>query len=164
MSLGRHPPPNPTPRVQKPASDAGVESDRVCELSNVCAGDFGNFCHGIDEADFGGEERVRRHLHELCCRIVGDDERSVCGDGGRIDLVEQRRRVRTCFTSGHSVDEAIGDNCVLHGEPFAQKLGVPGKGRTGGRCLDDLSEAGSGSDRNGALPDDEAARGEMRKQ
>ncbi len=146
--------------VQEAAADAGVVSDGVGEGRDVGTGRVGDLRHRVDEADLRGEERVRRRLHELGGGVVGDDAGGSRLDGRAIDAIEHGCRVLVC----DPVHQPVGLQRVLHREPLAQELGVPGETRV--RCdVDEPSSESCGrAHRHGALADDERAVGEVREQ
>ena len=75
MSLGRQPPPKPEPRLEEPAADAVVVGQRLGQVVHVGAGGLADLRHRVDVGDLGGQERVRRHLHQLRGLQVGDLDR-----------------------------------------------------------------------------------------
>src|SRR5690606_23151066 len=80
---------------EEAAADAHVVTDGIRELGDVGAGDFGDLGHGVDERDLRGEEGVRRHLHELGGRVVGDDERRLVRYGRVVHLAQHVGRIDT---------------------------------------------------------------------
>ena len=149
------------------AADAGVVADRVGEGGDVGSGDFGDLGHGVDEADLRGEERVGGDLDEFRGGVVGDDEGRVLGDRGVVHLAEH---VGAAFPFGggvavlgrHAGDEPVGVDGVLHGPALAEELGVPHQRRAG--LGDTAGEVRGRSDRNGRLPRDEVALGQVGQQ
>ena len=75
MSLGRQPPPKPSPGGQEPAADALVVAEGLRERDHVGAGRVAHLRHRVDEGDLGGQEGVRRHLHQLGCLEIHDQRR-----------------------------------------------------------------------------------------
>ncbi len=155
------------PGIQELPSDPRVIADRIGERRHVRAGHLGDLGHRVDERDLRREERVRRDLHELRGRIVGDDERRVRGEGHDVHLVEDRLRavVRDAVRprgGREAVDETVRRERVRDGEALTEELGVP---REIGRGLDlgeARREACRGADRDGRLAGDERAGTDMR--
>ena len=75
MSLGRQPPPKPSPALQEPAADPVVVAERLGQLRDVGAGRLAHLGHRVDERDLGGQEGVRGDLDQLGGREVGDHHR-----------------------------------------------------------------------------------------
>ena len=128
---------------------------------DVGAGHLGDLGHRVDEADLRGEEGVRRDLHELGGRVVGDEPRGAVGDRRGVHLVEHASAASR--SSGDPVDEPVGLEGVLHGVALAQELGVP-RERRALRASTTGGEPARRADRHGALADDEVALAQVRQQ
>ncbi len=102
MSLGRQPPPKPTPARRNLLPIRGVVADRPGQLGHVGAGRLAHLGHRVDERDLGGQERVGGHLDQLGGGEVGDHDRhlAVLGDG-QVEHALVRRR--TASRSAHSL-------------------------------------------------------------
>ncbi len=73
MSLGRQPPPKPSPAPRNLRPIRSSWPMRVGQRDDVGAGRLAHLGHRVDEGDLGGQERVRRRLDQLGRGEVGDD-------------------------------------------------------------------------------------------
>ena len=124
MSLGRHPPPKPTPARRKRRP---IQADRLGQERHVGAGRVADLGHGVDEADLGGEEGVRRDLDELGGGEVHDQARA-CGQHRGVALVQAGERYAgPPGVRRQSVDDAVRLQRVADGEALPQEFGIPGQ-------------------------------------
>ena len=140
-------------------SDAGSEEApadaRVGQDGDVGPGRVAQVGHGVDEADLGGQEGVRRGLDQLGGGVVGDDAGNALLQQGLVDGVESGLGLLgVAGVGGHPVDDAVGVEGVGHGEALAQELGVPQHQGTVGQAL---GHPLGGADRNGRLAHHDAA-------
>jgi len=82
---------------------------------------FAHLGHRVDERDLGGQEGVRRDLHQLGGGEIGDDHRRAGVDDGG----EGGAQLLLGPIGVHAEHEPVGVQRVLHGEAFAQELRVP---------------------------------------
>ena len=108
--------------VQELAADALVEADRVGEQHDVAAGGLAHLRHGVDEADLGGQERVRRDLDQLGGGDVAAHDRRPVADREGVDLGQHVERVPGVGAE----DQPVGVQRVLDRVRLAQELRVPG--------------------------------------
>ena len=123
MSLGRQPPPKPRPGLRNVPADPLVAAQCLGQPDDVRACRLAHLRHGVDERDFGGQERVGRHLDHLCRFQVHGQRRDTCCERFGVDPPQQIRR---CLRR-HPEDEAIRGQAVLDRVPLTQELGVPGQ-------------------------------------
>ena len=123
MSLGRQPPPKPSPALRNLPPDARVVPMRVGQLGHVGAGRLAELGHRVDEGDLGGEEGVGRDLDQLGGGAVGDDHGRAGGERGGVDLAQHRRSASP--SAPGSRRRAGRGQGVLDGVALAEELGVP---------------------------------------
>ena len=124
MSLGRQPPPKPTPALRnwRPIrASCPIASARSTTSAPV---DLAHLGHRVDEGDLGGQEGVRGHLDQLGGREVGDHDRGAGVDQRRVDLAQHLLGAARSATPSTS---RSGSQGVLDGEALAQELRVPGQ-------------------------------------
>ena len=159
--LRQAPAAEPEPRRQEPPADPGVVPERLGQRHHVGARRLADLSHGVDERDLGRQERVRRHLDQLGRLQVHDQQRDPGRQRRGVDLPQQGLGARR----GHPEHDAVGGEAVLHGEPLAQELRIPGQldplaGRRG--RAHPAHHLPGRPDRDGRLPHDQALRRQVR--
>ena len=111
--------------------------------------------HGVDEADLGGQEGVRRGLDQLSGGVVGDDPGDALLQQVLVDGVEHGLGLLGVGGIGRDpVDDAVGVEGVGHGEALAQELGIP---QHQGASCQALGHLLGGTHRDGGLAHHQAA-------
>lgn len=89
MSLGKAAAAEADAGAEEFVADAFVVADGFGEFGDVAAGGVAEFCHGVDEGDFGGEEGVGGDFDEFGGGVVRYDEGGAGVEGGGVALVEE---------------------------------------------------------------------------
>jgi hypothetical protein len=148
---------------QEAVPDARVVADGLGEVGDVGAGRLAQLGHGVDEGDLRGEERVRRGLHQLRGRQVGDEEGHAGLDERGVDLAQHRLVAGVVDAD----DEPVRAQRVVDREALAEELGVPREvdvGACRGQCRDPLAQGAGSSHRHGRLAHDEAGPVQQRRE
>ena len=141
--------------LEEAPADARVVADGVGQDGDVGPGGVAQVRHGVDEADLGGQEGVRRGLDQLCGGVVGDDPGDALLQQVPVDGVERGLGLLGVGgVGGDPVDDAVGVEGVGHGEALAQELGVPQHQGASGQALGHLL---GGAHRDGGLAHHQAA-------
>ena len=149
--------------VQELPTDPLVVAEGIGQQHHVAPGGLAHLGHRVDEADLGGQERVRRGLDQLGGGEVAADHGGRLGERDGVHLLEHLQGPGAL----HPEHEAVRAEGVLDGETLAQELGVPGDldavtGRRQG--AQPLLELQGRADRDGRLADHQGRSGEQRRQ
>ena len=123
--LGKTAAPKANAGIEESTANAVIVSDGIRELGHIGSGHIGNLCHRVDERNLGGKKRVRRHFYQLGSCKIHHEPRSVLGEDGRINLVEDCSVIHAGVVIGYSVHQSVGRQSVFDSESFAEKLGIP---------------------------------------
>ena len=108
--------------VEELPTDPLVVAEGIGQQHHVAAGGLAHLRHRVDEADLGGQERVRRGLDQLRGGEVAADDGRRLGQRDGVHLLEDLQGAGAL----HPEHEPVRAKGVLDGEALAQELGVPG--------------------------------------
>ena len=108
------------PGVEELAADPLVVADRVGQQGHVAAGRLAHLGHRVDEADLGGQERVRGDLDQLGGGDVAADDRGAVGERDLVDLLQD---LQGAARSGCRRPAGRGAGCP---RPRTPRAGTPG--------------------------------------
>ena len=128
------------PRVEEAAANSGVHTDGVGKRGDIRTCDLTDFRDRVDKGNLGGEERIRRHLHQLCGGGVRDDKWCLAlkdrAEALAQAFLSDRFDFLTCTIEDHprllgAQHHTVRLESVLYREALAQELRVPGDLETG---------------------------------
>jgi hypothetical protein len=122
--LGQAPAAETQARVEALATDPWVIPERVGQQADVGAGGLAHLRDRVDERNLGREKRVRRNLDQFRGLQVGHQEGHAGIQQRPVQLAD--RRLGACRIVLHAEHDAVRVQGVVHGQAFAQELGVPG--------------------------------------
>ena len=105
----------PYPRMQKPGSNALIQSHAFCDLADVCTRVLTELTEHIDEGDLGRKERVARILHNLRALTAAPDDRLPDASEWMIELINELASPGIIIDTDN---DAIGLQCVLDSRSF----------------------------------------------
>ena len=162
MSLGRQPPPKPSPgwRKRPPIRRRGTGPSPAADVG---AGRLAHLRHRVDVGDLGRQERVRRDLDQLGGREVGGDNGYAGLDdwgerGGELLFGPRPRRRRRRVGPAAGCPRRRSPRAGTRGSRRARRPDPPA------RCPARAGSADGGADRDGGLADDQATTAQVRRE